>query len=71
MPTPEPETAGFCWHSRRWLVYAQDPASCPEIGFQGNTFCIGPNCGYYQERKLTPYIKRRLQRLREAFDKEE
>lgn len=41
---------GFCLNSRRWLIHAIDPRSCPYIGSQGEVNCVGVGCGYYEER---------------------
>ena len=58
-----PELIPFCWNSRRWLVHAHDPPSCPYIGFQGNTYCIGGGCGYYEERQPTRHVLNLLKML--------
>lgn len=60
------EPIPFCWNARRWLVHGHDPRSCPYIGQQGNTYCIGAKCGYYEEREPTRHVLRILDLLQET-----
>lgn len=64
MGDPKP-TAWFCWNSRRWVL-AQTPPTCPHLG-GGVVDCIGPGCGYFEERPMTDYLVRRLAMLRDVF----
>ena len=64
------ELVGFCLNSRRyvdfmWLL----PKSCPSKGWQGNTFCEGENCSYYEERAPSMHYKRKMKLMRE-FEQE-
>jgi hypothetical protein len=56
----------FCLNSRRW-VFILDfnglPKSCPEYGGT-HTSCVGPRCGYHEERTPTPYILRKMEFLK-------
>ena len=65
-----PDTLGFCRNARRWLVGAVDPRSCPHL-VMGEVNCIGEGCGYYQERKPTRHIRKRLECLYELAGREE
>jgi hypothetical protein len=61
------ERIPFCHNSRRWLIGGHDPRTCPYRGL-GATYCIGVGCGYYEERKPTAYLKRRLRLLEDGDD---
>ena len=49
--------ASFCWNSRRWVLfmYGSNTKTCkgPPIGANCD------NCGYYEEREMTEYFKKR------------
>ncbi len=59
----------FCWNSRRWLLMGIDPRSCPYLG-DGNVNCIHEDCGYFEWRESTGYVKWKLRALGigEAWD---
>ncbi len=54
----------FCLNSRRFL-YEFDayglPNTCPQKGYQGNTWCIAEDCGYYQEREMSRSARERFE----------
>ena len=58
---------GFCWNSRKWdySLALHIPKSCVYYNEQGG-FC--EHCGYYEIRKITPYVKERLRILRSIGD---
>lgn len=54
----EDEKAEFCLNSRRWIetmMISQPPESCP---LQSDNFFSCQDCGYYELRTPTPYLKR-------------
>lgn len=58
------EKVGWCQNSRIWIgVSPYTPDSCPYKGIYGEGKCCD-NCGYYEERKPTPYLIRKLKILR-------
>ena len=60
------KTYPFCSNSRRWVLVLDMtglPKSCPRKGYQGNVSCVGSDCGYYESRKPTKYLKRLLKSL--------
>lgn len=62
-----PEKYLFCLNSRRWVLWFDMyglPNSCPQKGYQGNTNCVGPECGYCEEREPSPHLKRLLKVFR-------
>ncbi len=61
------EKVGWCWNSRQWVDFMVIlPHSCPQCGFQGNRWCANDGCGYYEERKPSPWYKEKLNILQEA-----
>jgi hypothetical protein len=56
--------AEFCTNSRCWMFKRGFvlPASCPEKGFQGNTFCKD-DCTYLEVRKMPAKIRRQFKAL--------
>jgi hypothetical protein len=56
---------GYCTNSGRWLIFELYgcPRSCPYKGMMGSTDCKYEGCGYYEERKLTPYARAKFQKL--------
>lgn len=54
----EDEKAEFCLNSRRWIetmMSSQPPKLCPH---RSDNFCSCGDCGYYELRKPTSYLKR-------------
>jgi len=54
----EDEKAEFCLNSRRWIetmMISRPPESCPH---QSDNFFSCQDCGYYELRKPTKYLKR-------------
>ncbi len=45
----------YCLNSRRWVCFMipRPPKTCPYLGNEGATHCVGDHCGYYEMRKPT------------------
>jgi len=59
--------AGFCWNSRRWIVFM--------FAGGGTETCPLPpacsqcdQCGYYEEREVTKYYKRKEAAIKRIFE---
>ena len=59
----------FCLNSRRWIekmaLYGKPPKSCP---YRSNNFFTCENCGYYEMREETNYIKKIRKILRSYYE---
>lgn len=66
-----PKTAGFCRNSRKWVdFFISLPDSCPQKGFQGNSYCQDEACGYYEERPVSEWYREKVKLIHEVFSKE-
>lgn len=51
---------GFCLNSRRWvplMLFERSKCDVGDIGMSCD------NCGYYEERKVTPYYKKIMKQM--------
>lgn len=54
---------GFCHNSRRW-IWLTVPRSCPYLGDQGNRDCLYGCCGYWEDKDMTRYARRKEQAIK-------
>ncbi len=57
------EKQEFCWNSRRWVLLMMVgrgiPSTCPHACPQNGRTCIGPSCGYHEDRPESRYFAER------------
>lgn len=61
------ENGSFCHNSRLWMALRgfRRPSGCPNQKQYEEAACRG--CGYFEIREVTPYVRKQLELLGEAF----